>query len=49
MGWTIAALVILAALMVGWLVDRRHKGSNRSVADIAFGVERRWRDEHPRF
>ena len=45
MGWTIAALVILAALMVGWLVDRRHKGSNRSVADIAFGVEHR--REHP--
>ena len=44
MGWAIAALVILAALMVGWLVDRRHKGSNRSVADIATGVEHRRRD-----
>jgi len=43
MGWAIAALVILAALMVGWLVDRRHKGSNRSVADIAIAVEHRRR------
>ena len=43
MGWSIAALMILAALMVGWLVDRRHKGSNRSAADIAIGVEHRRR------
>ena len=43
MGWAIAALVILAALTVGWLVDRRHKGSNRSAADIATVVEHRRR------
>jgi hypothetical protein len=43
MGWAIAALVIVTALIVGWLVDRRHEGSNRSPADIATGVERRWR------
>ena len=43
MEWAIAPLVILAALIVGSLVDRRHKGSNRSPADIATGVERRWR------
>ena len=43
MGWAIGALVILAALIVGWLVDRRHKGSNRSPAEIATGVEHRRR------
>ncbi len=42
MGWAIAALVILTALIVGWLVDRRHKGSNRSPGDINTEVERRW-------
>ena len=42
MGWAIAALVILAALIVGLLVDRRHKGRNRSPDDISTETERRW-------